>query len=79
MIISYVAALVYGVLAIVAALTLSSQVGSPIATALAFAAAGLSYVYHVVQTTTGRDPDWLLYAVVGALLASITTSLGSTL
>lgn len=78
MIIEYLAALVYGVLAMVAALALSSQADSPIATALVFAAAGLAYLFQVFQIGTGQTPQWLLYLVIGALLASVTVSIWST-
>ena len=80
MIIEQLAALVYGVLAIVAALVLSSQVGSPTATALAFVAAGLTYVFQTLVLLGDVKMAVLgsIWAtVVAALLASVAVSLWS--
>ncbi len=77
--IEQLATLAYGVLAIIAALILSSQVGSPTATTLAFVAAGLAYVFQTVLLDGYRGP--VLVAAwagsVGALLASAIVSLWS--
>lgn len=79
--IEQLAVLVYGVLAIVAALILSSQVGSPTATVLAFAAAGLAYVFQAMQIDGHRGPELaVLWAgTIGALLASVIVSLWSAI
>lgn len=78
--IAQLAVIVYGVLAIIAALVLSSQVGSPVATALAFTAAALTYLFQVLQDQDGVRPAILLAlwaGVIVALLASVIVSLGS--
>lgn len=79
--IEYIAILVYGVLTIVGALILSSQVGSPIATAFALGAAGLTYLFQVAQLHGLRDGilTMLHVSVVAALLASVVISLWSAL
>lgn len=79
MILEQLAVLVYGVLAMIAALVLSSQAGSPLATALVFVAAGLIYLFQVGQLSGLKDTLQLalLMGVVGALLASVTISLWS--
>lgn len=71
------AVLAYGIVAMVAALILSSQVGSPVATALVFAAAGFTYLFQVVQLETRETPLLLFVASIGALLASVIASLWS--
>ena len=78
--IEQLAILVYGVLTIVGALVLSSQVGSPLATALAIAAAGLTYLFQVAQLGGVREGilTGLWASVVAALLASVAVSLWST-
>jgi hypothetical protein len=79
MIIEQLAVLVYGVLAMIAAMILSSQVGSPIATALVFAAAGGTYVFQTLVLMNADSkligPIWI--GVVAALLASVLVSLWS--
>lgn len=77
MIIEQAAVLVYGVIAMVAALVLSSQTGSPVATALVFAAAGFTYLFQVVQLAYSKASGLLWLLVIGALLASVATSLWS--
>lgn len=77
MIIEYVAIIVYGVLAHVAALVLSSQAGSPVATALVFVAAGGVYLFQTFQLLYNRTLKWLWGLVIGALLASVIVSLWS--
>lgn len=79
MIFEQLAIVVYGVLAMIAALVLSSQTGSPFATALVFVAAGLTYIFQVIQADGAPDrvKNWLWLAVVVALLLSILTSLWS--
>ena len=82
MIIEQLAALAYGVLAIIAALVLSSQVGSPDATALAFAAAALTYVFQMLVVIGGVRESILFTlwgVVVAALLASVSVSLWSAI
>ena len=75
--VEHLAGLAYGVLAIVAALILSSQVGSPVAAALAFASAGLAYLFQVWIVEFNKAPLLLMFASIGALLASVATSLWS--
>lgn len=78
MIFEQLAIVVYGVIAMIAALVLSSQTGSPLATALVFAAAGLTYLFQYVQAVINPDAPmlkWLFGIVVGALLLSVATSL----
>lgn len=75
--IEQLAVLVYGVLAIVAALVLSSQAGSPLATALVVAAAGFTYLFQVVQLMTGKASTTLWALAIGALLVSVAISLGA--
>ena len=77
--IEQLAILVYGVLTIVGALVLSSQVGSPLATALAIAAAGLTYLFQVAQLEGAREGILTIMwgLVVVALLASVSVSLWS--
>lgn len=80
MIFEQLAILVYGVLAMIAALVLSSQTGSPLATALVFVAAGLTYVFQYIQATINPDAPILgklHIAIVGALLLSVLLSLWS--
>lgn len=79
MILEQLAVLVYGVLAMIAALVLSSQAGAPLATALVFAAAGLTYLFQVGALNGMRDTMQLVLfmGVIGALLASVTISLWS--
>lgn len=79
MILEQLAVLVYGVLAMIAALVLSSQADAPLATALVFVAAGFTYLFQVGQLSGMRDTMQLalLMSVVGALLASVTISLWS--
>jgi hypothetical protein len=79
MILEQLAVLVYGVLAMIAALVLSSQVGSPLATALVFVSAGLTYVFQAMQSEgyRGRMLVVLWGGVVVALLASVSVSLWS--
>lgn len=77
MILEYVAIIVYGVLAHVAALVLSSQAGSPVATALVFASAGLTYLFQVFQLDRTRNVGALMFGAVCALLASVSVSLWS--
>jgi hypothetical protein len=79
MLIGYIAALAYGVLAIIAALVLSSQVDSPLATALAFASAGLAYLYQVAQINDNKEIGALMLLSIGALLASVFVSLWSAI
>jgi hypothetical protein len=79
--IEQLAVLVYGVLTIVGALVLSSQVGSPLATALALAAAAMTYLFQVGHLYGVRESAllavWVL--VTGALLASVAVSLWSAI
>lgn len=75
--IGQIAVLVYGVLAMVAALVLSSQTNAPLATALVFAAAGLTYLFQVVNLVTGKASTVLWSLVIGALLLSVYVSLWS--
>jgi hypothetical protein len=77
MIFDFIAILVYGVLANVAALVLSSQVGSPLATALVFASAGLTYLFQVAQLDGIKRSGLLMIGAIGALLASVFVSLWS--
>lgn len=79
MILEQLAILVYGVFAMIAALVLSSQADAPLATALVFVSAGLTYVFQVAQAHGAKDDRLVLLwiAVVGALLASVTVSLWS--
>jgi len=80
MIFEQLAIVVYGVIAMIAALVLSSQTGSPLATALVFVAAGLTYIFQYIQATINPNAPvlgWLFGFVVGALLLSILTSLWS--
>lgn len=77
MILEQIAIVVYGVIAMIAALVLSSQTGSPLATALVFVSAGLTYIFQVFQAE-GAPPRvqyWLWAGVVLALLLSVITSL----
>ena len=81
MILEQLAVLVYGVLAMIAALVLSSQADAPLATALVFVSAGLTYLFQVLVLGEFKDPEMALlwFGAIGALLASVTISLWSAL
>ncbi len=73
----FIAIIVYGVLANITALVLSSQVGSPIATALVFASTGLTYLFQVGQLYEVKLSGLLMLGAIAALLLSVAVSLWS--
>lgn len=80
MIVEYLAVLVYGVLSMVFAALLALMVGSPIAMALATAAAGVTYLFQVSQLHSVTDEITLRIMMGLSILltiASVLVSLGS--
>ena len=75
----FIAIIVYGVLANIAALVLSSQTGSPVATALVFVSTGLTYLFQVCQAHEVRRSGLLMLGAIAALLLSVLASLWSLL
>lgn len=75
----FIAIIVYGVLANIAALVLSSQTGSPVATALVFVSTGLTYLFQVCQAQEVRRSGLLMLGAIAALLLSVLASLWSLL
>lgn len=73
------AIIVYGALAVVAALVTASIGGSVPGAALAFAGAGLTYVFHVLQLARPQSGalNWLWLVVIALLLLSVLVSLGA--